>query len=43
MVDAANLSAAGKAGASTTTPDASIVERLATKLRRDCGTDSSNG
>jgi len=43
MVGAANLSAAGKAGVSTTTPDASIVERPATKLRRDRGTDSSNG
>ena len=43
MVNAANLSAAGRAGGSTTTPGASIVERLVTKLRRDRGTDSSNG
>lgn len=43
MVGAANLSAAGKAGASSAAPEASIVERLATRLRRDRGTDVSNG
>ena len=43
MVGAANLSAAGKASASSAAPDASIVERLATRLRRDRGTDPSNG
>ena len=43
MVGAANLSAAGKANVSTAAPDASMVERLATRLRRDRGTDASNG
>lgn len=43
MVGAANLAAAGKAGATTAAPDASIVERLATKLRRDRGSESSKG